>query len=344
MADTRPTTERAPYGRHAVPVLGTVRSDAPPATYYGQPAVKKSHYGWLIAIYLFVGGSAGAVQLIAQLADLLGSKQDRSVARVGRYLALIGSLVSPVLLIKDLHAPSRWYNMLRIFRSTSPMSIGSWTLATFGILSGLAAAGQALEDLFGATLGRRLARTFGIPAAAAGAVMSVYTGTLLAATSTPLWSVAYHELPPLFGSSAVATATALLSLVLEITGASRSTHARLARVGLLASGAQLVCASAAESTWRRAGLGGSLEQQPTATMYRLVVVALGMIAPGLIHGMHVLSGRRSPLVSTLAALATLAGGVAERVVVVRAGNESSQRPEDYFRITKHDVSGPRSGR
>jgi hypothetical protein len=34
-------------------------------TYYGRPVVKRSHYGWLIATYLFVGGLAGAAQLIA---------------------------------------------------------------------------------------------------------------------------------------------------------------------------------------------------------------------------------------------------------------------------------------
>ena len=328
------TTERAPYGRHSVSALGEVPSGAPPPTYYGQPAVKKSHYGWLIATYLFVGGIAGATQLIAQLADLLGGDRDRSVVRAGRYLALVGALTSPVLLVKDLHAPSRWYNMLRIFRSTSPMSIGSWTLAAFGIFSGLAAAAQLLEDVFSAACGRRLGRIFGMPAAAAGALMSFYTGALLAATSTPLWAVAYRQLPPLFGASAVATATAMLSLVLEMAGASRRTHARLERIGLVASGAQLACASATDAVWRRAGVAGPLERQPTATIYRLVVLALGMIAPGLIHVIQVLSGRRSARLSVLAALATLAGGVAERAVVVRAGSESAQRPGDYFRITQ----------
>ena len=146
------------------------------------------------------------------------------------------------------------------------------------------------------------------------------------------WSRAHQSrLPP---ANVAATATAMLSLVLEMAGASRRTHARLERIGLVASGAQLACASATDAVWRRAGVAGPLERQPTATIYRLVVLALGMIAPGLIHVIQVLSGRRSARLSVLAALATLAGGVAERAVVVRAGSESAQRPGDYFRITQ----------
>jgi len=136
-------------------------------TYYGRPAIKPSHYKWLISCYLFVGGIAGASQIIAAIADLFGGKGDRGVVRGGRYVALLGALLSPVFLITDLHTPKRFYNMLRIFRPTSPMSIGSWTLAGFGALSGVAALGQAIEDLTGGGgAGRWLARLAGLPGAA----------------------------------------------------------------------------------------------------------------------------------------------------------------------------------
>src|SRR5579862_1713482 len=149
-----------------------------PATYYGRPAIKPSHYKWLISAYLFTGGLAGASQIIAAVADLFGRPRDHSVVRVGRYVALLGSLASPVFLINDLQSPKRFYNMMRIFRPTSPMSLGSWTLAAFGTLSGLTALGQAVEDVTGLAAGRWLARAASLPAAAAGAVMSCYTGSL----------------------------------------------------------------------------------------------------------------------------------------------------------------------
>src|SRR5579883_2354428 len=199
--------ERAPYGgwerrrRREQEVSagegGSERADGrrPLPSYYGRPAVKASHYRWLIASYLFTGGLAGASQVLAAVADLFGRERDRPVVSAGRYVALAGAALSPVFLIADLHTPQRWYNMLRIFRRTSPMSIGSWTLAVFGTFSGLAAAAQVLEDLFGwRPLGRVLARVFGLPAAAAGVIMSYYTGILLSATSTPLWTAAYRLL------------------------------------------------------------------------------------------------------------------------------------------------------
>jgi hypothetical protein len=109
-------------------------------TYYNRPALKPPPYGWLIASYFFVGGLAGVAQLIAGIAEVCGHDDNQSVVRAGRYLGLAGVLLSPVLLIADLRTPRRWYNMLRIFRRTSPMSIGAWTLTGFGLLSGVAAA------------------------------------------------------------------------------------------------------------------------------------------------------------------------------------------------------------
>src|ERR671937_1640909 len=128
---------RGPYGRRSVATLGEVPSHASPPTYYDRPAVKASEWRWLIITYFFVGGLAGAAQVIAGVVDLLGHYRDRRVVSAGRYLALAGALLSPVLLIADLKTPSRWHNMLRVFRGTSPMSIGSWTLLAFGMSSGL---------------------------------------------------------------------------------------------------------------------------------------------------------------------------------------------------------------
>jgi len=125
-------SERAPYGRQPKPAerrgVDSTRSGYQGETYYGQPVLKPSHYGQLIASYLFIGGIAGASQIIATIADWTGDRRNRFIARAGRYLSLGGMIVAPLFLIADLHTPERWYNMLRIFRRTSPMSTGSWTL------------------------------------------------------------------------------------------------------------------------------------------------------------------------------------------------------------------------
>jgi formate-dependent nitrite reductase membrane component NrfD len=288
-------------------------------TYYGLPAVKRSHYGWLVATYFFVGGLAGAAQVIAEIADLVS--EERAAVRAGRYLALLGSLISPLLLIRDLHTPSRWFNMLRIFRPTSPMSIGSWTLAGFGTFSGLA----AICEFLGL---RGLARLLGLPAAALGVLMSTYTGVLLSATSTPMWAVAYRHLPPLFGATAVASASAALSLLLARSASGpRLALRRLDRLALVAGLVQLAAALSLERVWQANHL-----QTRVGLPQRVLIQGAGIGLPLLVHSLAVLTGRRSDRLSLLAAVCTLNGAYLERATIVFTGNRSAERPEEYLRV------------
>ena len=115
-------------------------------TYYGQPQLKPSPFGWKVSLYIYLAGLAGSSQLLATLGDLLGGYRARGMVRRGRYLSLLGVVFGPLLLIIDLHTPQRFYNMLRIFKPTSPMSIGSYLLTAFGVFSGLTAGAQFLAD------------------------------------------------------------------------------------------------------------------------------------------------------------------------------------------------------
>jgi protein NrfD len=334
-----PPTARAPYGREGKTSGTTVDSQSPGRhyqgeSYYSQPAIKSSHYGQLVASYLFVGGLAGASQIIATIAELCGRDENRSVVRGGRYLALAGALASPLFLIADLRTPERWYNMLRIFRRTSTMSIGAWSLATFGAMSALTAAAQMLEDRLGNVFYRRLARYFALPAAATGAVISTYTGTLLSATSTPLWAGADRILPALFGTSATATSIAALSLAEQLKQQQTNATRRLERLALMAAGTELLLSSALDWQWDKKNLGKPLKREPIATAYRAGYKGVGLITPMIIHGLGMLTGRRSRTWSAMAALATLAGGYILRSVVLFAGRDSANRPEDYFHFTR----------
>jgi protein NrfD len=338
-----------PYGRHTDRAPGSVlpaeqhgdarngaRTDGQETTptYYGRPALKRSHYGWLIGTYLFVGGLAGAAQIVATLADVLGGRRDRAVVRAGRYVALAGALVSPVLLIADLHAKSRWYNMLRIFRGTSPMSIGSWTLAAFGALSGLVAAGQLAADLLGLGAGRKVARWFGVPAAGAGAMMSIYTGSLLAATSTPLWAVGYRQLPGLFGATALSTAVGALTLVLRACRADTQAERRLAWIGIVGAVGQIVLYRRLERQWHQAGLSPVIDRPGFKLPYQGGVLGVGMALPLVLQIVSVCLGGRARWLNVVAALAALAGGYAERTLILFAGNRSADLPEVYFDVAR----------
>jgi protein NrfD len=287
-----------------------------------------------VASYLFIGGLAGASQIIATIAELCGRDEDRAVVRAGRYMALAGALAGPAFLIADLRTPERWYNMLRIFRRTSTMSIGAWSLVTFGAMSALTAAAQGLADRLGNVFYRRVARWFALPAAATGAVVATYTGTLLGATSTPLWAGADRILPALFGTSAAATSAAALSLAGQLKQQQANATRRLERLALMAAGTELLLCSALDRRRDEKNLGKPLKQEPVATVYQAGYKGLGLIAPLVIHGLGMLTGRRSRTWSAAAAIATLAGGYILRSVIVYAGKESANRPEDYFHFTQ----------
>ncbi len=96
------------------------------ASYYDYPVLKAPVWRWEIIWYFFFGGLAAGCYVIASIAALFGSHEDRRVARTGYYLSLLAVLPCPVLLIKDLGRPDRFLHMLRIFKVKSPMSMGRY--------------------------------------------------------------------------------------------------------------------------------------------------------------------------------------------------------------------------
>jgi hypothetical protein len=175
-------------------------------SYYGQPIVKAPVWTWQIGLYLFVGGTAGMSGAIA-LAGLL-SGQSVEFLRAALGVALAGAVVSPVLLIWDLGRPSRFLNMLRVFKCRSAMSMGVWTLVFF---SNFAAAAFVLVTV--APGFRSLAAVLVAGTALTGVVLATYTGVLLGATVVPLWSAHHTLLPFHFGSVALASAAVALELL-----------------------------------------------------------------------------------------------------------------------------------
>src|SRR5690349_17214886 len=177
-----------------------------PQTYYGRQAIKPAPFDWRIGVYLFVSSVSGAAQLIAAIANRVAPRTMRNVVRNGRHLAFAGAVSGPLLLIGDLKTPQRWYNMLRIFKRTSAMSIGSYILSTFGALTAVTALAELVRRR-----NRPLARaleTAEVPAALAGAGMLTYTGALLSSTSTPLWAAEAPLLGARFAASGIAAGAA----------------------------------------------------------------------------------------------------------------------------------------
>ncbi|MDO9502868.1 NrfD/PsrC family molybdoenzyme membrane anchor subunit [Falsiroseomonas sp.] len=293
-------------------------------TYHGRPVTKASSFDWKVSTYIFILGIAGSAQIIAGVAN-----RDSGLARQARWLALGGSILGPLILIRHLKTPSRWYNMMRIARPTSPMSMGSWLLAAFGGLSALSVVG----DLFGRRwpFARRVADTAQGPAAMAGAGMSVYTASLLSSTSTPLWAAAPAPLAAQFGSAAMAGAASALALLQRRDGQDDVAR-RLERLAMLAGGVEAVSAQAAKAQWKRAGIEPA--KKPAAMIEGGGTIA-GFLLPFAAQAMgRAIGGRAATLMPEAASIAMLLGSATMRHGVLLAGNESAKRPQDVFRTTQ----------
>ncbi len=178
-----------------------------PTTYYGRPIVKPPVWKPEIPYYFFFGGLAGASAVMASAATFAGRPQLARRAWAG---AFVGVTVSPVLLIKDLGKPSRFLNMLRVFKVTSPMNLGAWLLAANGGATSLAAGLNLLDK-------RRRGGLPELGAAALGAPLATYTAALVTHTAIPAWSEARVEMPFVFAASA--TASAAGAALLTVPGA-----------------------------------------------------------------------------------------------------------------------------
>ena len=170
-------------------------------SYYGRPVIKESLWREPeVPGYLFLGGLAGASSVLALSAQACGHRELARNAKIAAVGAISGSAAA---LIADLGRPARFYNMLRVFKTSSPMSVGSWLLAGYGPLAGAAAASAVTGWLPRAGA----AATAG--AAALGSGIATYTAALLCDTAVPAWHEAHREMPYLFAGSAASAAGGL---------------------------------------------------------------------------------------------------------------------------------------
>ncbi len=184
-------------------------------SYYGRPVLKEPTWTWEIPWYFFFGGLAGASSVLSLSARIAGND---ALARRALLVSLGGATVSPGLLIMDLGRPERFYNMLRVVKPTSPMSLGTWVLSAFSTSTGAAVA----SDLLGVF--PRVQRALEVASALLGPALSTYTAVLITDTSVPVWHEARRELPVVFAASAGAAAAML-------TSARNATPARRLAVG-----------------------------------------------------------------------------------------------------------------
>lgn len=274
-------------------------------SYHGQPVIKEPVWSWEIPCYFYAGGLAGASAGLGLLAGLRGNDL---LARRAWASALLGVGVSPALLIMDLGRPERFVNMLRMFKVTSPMSVGSWVLSLSGSTTALAAAHEYL-GLF-----PRAGRVAKLAAALMGLPLSTYTAALVSNTAVPVWHEARRQLPFVFASGAALSAGAAAVITTPVAEARPAR--RLALAGALLEGPLM------EMMVHRLGEHGGAYRRGTAS--RLSNVSRACIVSGTI--LLGRPGKSSRLAAATGGLLLSVGALATRWCVFKAGSQSAADP------------------
>jgi hypothetical protein len=296
---------------------------AKPQSYYGQPVIKRPEWKPLIPLYFFSGGVAGASAALALAAEAQGNPE---LARRAWVNALAGVGVSQLLLIGDLGRPARFLNMFRVFKVTSPMSVGSWLLGACGGATTLAAV-NATTGAF--PVGGRAAK---VAAGALGLPLCTYTAALIANTSVPVWHEARWTLPFVFAAGAAASAGGAAAIA---TPAGFAAPARR-----LAVGGAVAEAVSAELMRRRLGELGEPYSTGGAGHFRRAG-ALALAAGAAL--LSVAGGRSRPAAIAGGSL-VMAGALLARQSVFRAGVQSAADPKytvgpQRARIERGDARG-----
>jgi formate-dependent nitrite reductase membrane component NrfD len=285
-------------------------------SYYGMPVVKPSPWKADIPAYIFFGGLSAGSSLLAAGGDL----SDRPVLRrAGRLTALVGMTATMATLVHDLGRPARFLNMLRTVKLTSPMSVGSWILAGYGPVAGVAAVAELADMLAGrrprGLLGvlSRLGRPAGLLAGLTAPPVAAYTAVLLADTATPSWHEAYRELPFVFVGSAAAAAGGLAMMTTPVDEAGPAR--RMAAGGALL---ELLAARQMESS-----MGIAVEPLQRGRAGRLMKVSKVLTAAGAAGSLVAARSRAAGVVS---GAALVAGSVCTRFGIFEAGQESARHP------------------
>jgi formate-dependent nitrite reductase membrane component NrfD len=214
-------TSDTDYAAREVPETvaeAAVRARTGPLGEVAPGMIKAPVWTWEVPLYFWTGGIASGSAFVALACDLAG---DHRSARIARLVALGALAPSPPLLVMDLGRPERFYNMLRIVKTRSPMSMGAWALTVFGNLI----AGAVGADLLGR---ERTARSLGAATAVVGGYLGSYTGVLLASTAVPLWARSRLYLGPIFVCTATATGAAATRLALVASGVESGHPTRIA--------------------------------------------------------------------------------------------------------------------
>lgn len=291
--------------------MTTAARPAPSASgYAAREVTQPPNWHGLVVVDVLLNAATTGLFLVAAVGELARPDLFRPITAWAFPLALVLLVVDLSCLVLDLGHKTRFHHMLRVFKPSSPMSLGTWCLTAYSFpLAGLAVldavglVGRLPADAGWAGPVRTGLVVVALPFAFGSAA---YKGVLFSTSSQPgwrdaRWLGAYHV------GSALAVGGGLLWAAAELGGhAPAAALLRPAVAVLVVVGVYPVCRLAAEL--RPTVVGAYTDGGRTAAV---VVLSGGLVIP---VGLTLLGGA---VPAVVAAAALLVGAYVARSAIVR---------------------------
>jgi len=277
------------------------------------------HWGWLIGIYLFLGGLGAGAYLLAYAAEKGYLGDALSLSKYGYYVSAPLVAIGAGLLIFDLgqglHKPWLIIGMFLNFQSV--MTWGIYILSAF-IGVGLLRAYFVWKD-------KKAPEILGLSGAILAFSTCAYTGLLLAVVkAVPLWN--FYLMPVIFIVSALSTGLSLNSILAHLFEKKELKEGKASQTHLALVGAEVVLLSIFFGIIL-SGMKGPIAQASAEKIlfgelslaFWVVLIAFGLIGPFLFYSYNLnkmhskakskvldfgIEGMPVPAVSTMEDMAT----------------------------------------
>lgn len=275
------------------------------ASYADRPVTKAPNWHGLVTLDILFNNLTTGLFVVAALGELVAPQSFGAVARQAYPLALLLLTADLVCLVLDLGDPLRFHHMLRVWKPSSPMSLGTWCLTAYAAPLTLL---TAMSLVPGGMVELEWSRG---PLLVAGLVpalgAALYKGVLFSTTAQPGWRDA-RWLGGYFTNSALLLGAAELLFLAVLLGqvkavvVLRPALALLIPLNLLVLGLLLADLRPALTRAR---------SRSALTVLALLVILGGLVLPGI------LLARGGPVEMMMATGWILLGAVVVRSEIVR---------------------------
>ncbi len=284
----------------------------------------QTEWGWLIAIYLYLGGVGSGAYAIAAINGFLGKPLELSTA-IGLSIAFPSLLIGTGALMADLGQPGKAVLAGKNIK-TSWISRGFWIISIFMVLAFAHLAILFYTDMRTTAQGTTILAALALAGTMFALGTMAYTGILLGASKgMPFWRTA--AVPVVFVISALVTGHFTIILGLVFHG---GPEAMVPLQGMALEGIILVVLEILailfflQAAYRTPDARESAERIMSRQSFVVGYILLGLIAPGLLMGLlyFVLADadpQTAYIVAALGAILGLAGGLLLRHSVLVTG-------------------------